>query len=395
MSSSGLKSLLEKYLTGTLSEEDFKRLWNTLKDKETEADWLSAIEEAIHTKTQTGLSDEGKAAEALAKIKAKIFEEENRVQHSPRILRLYTNNKRIFAYAAAVLIVIISTVVYIQYSDVNNTQPQTAGIVKPQEDVEPGGERAVLTLSDGTTIVLDNATDGTIAQQGHMQVIKLPDGKIQYKAINSASNEEITFNTMSTPRGGQYQLILPDGSKVWLNAESSITYPTAFAGKERKVTIAGEVYFEVAKDKTKPFRVETGDAEIEVLGTHFNIKAYPGEGPSKTSLLEGSVKVSQQVLKPGQAFINGNIVPTDVDQDVAWKNGIFNFNNQNLSQVMMQLARWYDLELVYPAGIPQKEYGGEIGRNLKLAQVLKGLENSGVHFELIGKRVVITPETTK
>lgn len=395
MSSSALKSLLEQYLTGTLSEEDFKRLWLTLKDRESEADWLSAIEEAIRIKTQTGLSDPHKAEEALAKIKARIYEEENRVQHSPRIVRLYTDNKRIFAYAAAVIVVIISTVVYLQYYPDNNIQSQTADIIQPQHDVEPGGEKAVLTLADGSTIVLDNATDGKIAQQGHMQVIKLPDGKIQYKAVNSGDNEEVSFNTMSTPRGGQYQLILPDDSKVWLNAESSITYPTAFVGNERRVKIIGEVFFEVAKDKTKPFRVQTGDMEVEVLGTQFNIKAYPDEGPTKTSLLEGSVKIDRQVLKPGEAFMNGHIVPTDIDQDVAWKNGIFNFNNQNLAQVMMQLARWYDLELVYPAGIPQKEYGGEIGRNLKLGQVLKGLENSGVQFQLIGKRVVITPEPTK
>lgn len=395
MSSSALKSLLEQYLTGTLSEEDFKRLWLTLKDRESEADWLSAIEEAIRIKTQTGLSDPNKAEEALAKIKAKIYEEENRVQHSPRIVRLYTDNKRIFAYAAAVIVVIVSTVVYLQYNPDNNIQSQTADIIQPQHDVEPGGEKAVLTLADGSTIVLDNATDGKIAQQGHMQVIKLPDGKIQYKAVNSGDNEEVSFNTMSTPRGGQYQLILPDDSKVWLNAESSITYPTAFVGNERRVKIIGEVFFEVAKDKTKPFRVQTGDMEVEVLGTQFNIKAYPDEGPTKTSLLEGSVKIDKQVLKPGEAFMNGHIVPTDIDQDVAWKNGIFNFNNQNLAQVMMQLARWYDLELVYPAGIPQKEYGGEIGRNLKLGQVLKGLENSGVQFQLIGKRVVITPEPTK
>jgi ferric-dicitrate binding protein FerR (iron transport regulator) len=195
---------------------------------------------------------------------------------------------------------------------------------------------------------------------------------------------------MSTPRGGQYQLSLPDGSKVWLNSESSITYPVVFAAQERKVKITGEAYFEVAKDKTKPFRVETNDMQVEVLGTHFNVKAYADEGPTKTSLLEGSVKIDKQILKPGQAFTNGRIVPTDVDQDVAWKNGIFNFNNQNLSQVMKELARWYDLEIAYPDGIPQKEYGGEIGRNLKLNQVLKGLGNSGVHFELNGRRVTVT-----
>jgi ferric-dicitrate binding protein FerR (iron transport regulator) len=261
-------------------------------------------------------------------------------------------------------------------------------------DVEPGGQKAVLTLSDGSTIVLDNAGNGQIAQQGQTQVIKLGNGEIQYKSGNQKTGaREVVFNTMSTPRGGQYQLVLPDGSKVWLNSESSITYPVMFSHQERKVKITGEAYFEVAKDKTKPFRVETGDMKVEVLGTHFNVKAYADEGPTKTSLLEGSVKVDMQVLKPGQAFINGRIVPTNVEQDVAWKNGIFNFNNENLTQVMKQLARWYDLDIVYPDGVPQKEYGGEIGRNLKLNQVLKGLENSGVHFELNGKRVTVTKKS--
>jgi ferric-dicitrate binding protein FerR (iron transport regulator) len=196
---------------------------------------------------------------------------------------------------------------------------------------------------------------------------------------------------MSTPRGGQYQLQLPDGSKVWLNAESSITYPITFTGNERKVTISGEVYFEVAKDKNKPFRVSAGDLHVEVLGTHFNINAYADEGSAKTSLLEGSVKIDREILQPGQAYVNGKVIAADVEHDVAWKNGVFNFNDQNLSQIMRQLARWYNLEIEYPQGVPKKEYGGEIGRNLTLAQVLKGLENSGVRFELKGRQLIVKP----
>ena len=201
--------------------------------------------------------------------------------------------------------------------------------------------------------------------------------------------ETISYNKMSTPRGGQYQLTLPDGSVIWLNAESSITYPTVFSGNERKVSITGEVYFEVVKDKSKPFKVIAGDQQIEVLGTHFNINAYKDEDHVKTSLLEGSVKVNQQILKPGEAFQNGKVNATNVAQDIAWKNGIFNFNNQSLAQVMRQLARWYNLEVVYPEGVPRKEYGGEMGRNLTLSQVLKGLENSGIYFELEGRKLLV------
>jgi transmembrane sensor len=400
MESPELKSLLQQYLAGTISEEDFRRLWETLNKPASEADWLAAIEEAINTKAPSGFSDAHQAKQALEKIKEKIYGE----QHPPsRVYFLLRNGKRMIRYAAAV-VVIISAAILIKYSS-NNSESITepVAVVNTIHDVEPGGQKAILTLSDGSKIVLDNANSGQIAQQGHMQVIKTGDGEIQYKSsAGKKGNEKIVaFNTMSTPRGGHYQLLLPDGSKAWLNAESSITYPVAFAPGERKVKITGEAYFEIAKDKSKPFRVVTSDQVVEVLGTHFNVNAYPSE-EAKTSLLEGSVKISPAgedgqtksdrgwILKPGQAFMNGRIVRTDVDQDVAWKNGIFNFNNQNLSQVMRQLARWYDLQIVYPGGIPQKEYGGEIGRNLKLNQVLKGLENSGVHFELNGKQVTVT-----
>ncbi len=395
MVSSELKLLLEQYLNGTLPEEEFRRLWSTLKDDSYDADWLDAIEQAIVSRTQTGLSHPAQVSHSLAEVRDRIYSEEGQPNNiSSRIINLYHRHKTGFRAAAAIL-VIASAAVFMQYRPADtNLQAAIQPVI---QDVEPGSEKAVLTLADGSKIVLDNSTNGQIAQQGHVQIIKLANGEIQYKALNDVSNTEasITYNTMSTPRGGQYQLLLPDGSKVWLNAESSITYPIAFSDTERRVQIAGEVYFEVAKDKTKPFRVSANDAEIEVLGTQFNIKAYPGDGPTKTSLLEGSVKINKQILKPGEAFMNGSIVQTNIEQDVAWKNGIFNFDNLNLKQVMLQLARWYDLEVVYPAGVPQKEYGGEIGRNLKLAQVLKGLENSGVRFELAGKKLVITPSVTE
>jgi transmembrane sensor len=401
MESPELKSLLQRYLAGSISPADFRRLWETLNKPANDADWLAAIDEAINRTTHPGFSDANKAKQALQSIKAKILEEQ---QRPSRVYHMLSINKRWIRYAAAV-IAVISSAILIKYN-ASKSEPAPANIaaVNTVHDVEPGGQKAILTLSDGSTIVLDNANNGQIAQQGQMQVIKLGNGEIQYRSLNKNRGREqaVAFNTMSTPRGGQYQLVLPDGSRVWLNSESSITYPVVFTHEERKVKITGEAYFEVTSNKKWPFRVEcntTGEPEegsatkrmmIEVLGTHFNVKAYADDGPAKTSLLEGAVKIESHVLKPGQAFMNGRIVRTNVEQDVAWKNGIFNFNNQNLLQVMKQLARWYDLEVAYPDGIPQKEYGGEIGRNLKLNQVLKGLENSGVHFELNGKRVTVS-----
>jgi ferric-dicitrate binding protein FerR (iron transport regulator) len=293
-------------------------------------------------------------------------------------------------YAAAAAIIIIAAGAYLLSHHSRTDNPIVASIPQAPAHIKPGTQKAILTLADGSTVTLDNAANGMIAQQGATQVLKLANGQIRYQAGQKVDNQgKPAYNIMSTPNGGQYQLTLPDGTNVWLNAASSITYPCAFTGDERKVKITGEVYFEVAKDKSKPFLVTAGDQQIEVLGTHFNVNAYTDEDHIKTSLLEGAVRVNSVLLKPGQAFAHGKISPTNVEQDIAWKNGVFNFNNQSLAQVMRQLARWYDLEIVYPQGVPQKEYGGEIGKNLTLDQVLKGLENSGIHFTLNGRRLTV------
>ncbi|MEP7259442.1 MAG: FecR family protein, partial [Flavitalea sp.] len=364
-----------------------------LGQEEHEEEWLRKMEMLLVNKALHGLSDHRRASEALASIKARIAEEENHsLPTMAPISRIHFIRSRFFRYAAAVVL-LAGAALYIFNVQRKNQYPAIAQNVPVKaKDILPGGQKAMLTLGDGTTIVLDNAANGKIAQQGHTQVLKLANGQLQYEALdnnNAEGSNKISYNTMSTPRGGQYQLTLPDGSNIWLNAESSITYPTAFAGNDRKVKITGEVYFEVAKDKTKPFIVTAGEQQVEVLGTHFNINAYTDEGQIKTSLLEGSVKINKEILEPGQAYMNGKISATDVDRDVAWKNGVFNFNDQTLMQVMRQLARWYNLEVAYPQGVPKKEYGGEMGRNLSLDQVLKGLENSGVHFQLTGRRLTV------
>jgi len=388
---SDLQSLLEKYLEETISPADFKRLWETLGQKDQEEIWFREIDILLTNKALHGLSDPSGAASALARIKSRIASEEEKAVVT--VSRIHFIRTRFFRYAAAIIL-LAGAGLYIWNAQTRSSEKDIIQVILPvQQDLPPGGEKALLTLSDGTTIVLDGAANGKIAQQGHVRVIKLANGQLQYVPIgkNQSPDKETLYNTMSTPRGGQYQLTLPDGSQVWLNAESTITYPIAFTGNDRKVAITGEVYFEVAKDKNKPFLVSARDQQVEVLGTHFNINAYSDEGEVKTSLLEGSVKIDQLLLEPGQACINKRIVRTDVDQDVAWKNGVFNFNDQTLMQVMRQLARWYNLEVEYPVGVPKKEYGGEMGRNLNLSQVLKGLENSGIHFQLEGRRLFVKP----
>jgi ferric-dicitrate binding protein FerR (iron transport regulator) len=387
MQSSELQRLLEKYVDNSISAEEFRQLWASLGEDRFDGDWHELIDRVLSDKKFHDLSDREQIAERLAQVRALIANETASDGKSAPVIGLMSH--RMVRYAAAAIILLAFGTLIITHK--TNNRPSVAA-VKPQppEKIRPGTQKAMLTLADGTVVTLDSVVNGKIAQQGATQVLKLANGQIRYQAADAADEKDnIAYNVMSTPMGGQYQLTLPDGSNVWLNAGSSITYPTAFRGHTRKVKITGEVYFEVAKDKNKTFCVTAGDQEIEVLGTHFNINAYSDEDHIKTSLLEGAVKVNKVLLHPGQAFTKGKIEPTNVDQDVAWKNGVFNFNNQSLAQVMRQLARWYDLEIVYPQGIPQKEYGGEIGRNLTLDQLLKGLENSGIHFQLQGRRLLV------
>ncbi len=195
---------------------------------------------------------------------------------------------------------------------------------------------------------------------------------------------------MTTPRGGQYQLTLPDGTQVWLNAASSITYPTTFIEKNRTVKITGEVYFEVKKNSAKPFRVETRKDKIEVLGTNFNVNSYSEESIIKTSLLQGSVRINEKILKPGEAYLNGNIVKTNIEQDIAWKNGVFDFRNMSVEAALKQLARWYDVDIVYDGPRPTLTLGGEMNRELTLKQVLKGLGGMAARFRLEGRVLHVT-----
>lgn len=387
MRSAELQRLLEKYFDETITEEEFKELWSTLKNKEHDTDWFKAIEVSLSDTGLHGLSDKLRAEAVLAEIK-----DTKRVEHLPYRQPIRSTTIQLMKYAAAVLLIVSIGWLWLSPKPVKE-KPTATVVNQLPAPVTPGGDRALLTLADGTKIVLDNAANGNIARQGAVQVVKLSNGQLQYQPLTKGAAIALTlqYNTMSTPRGGQYKLMLPDGTAVWLNAESSITYPVVFAADQRSVQVSGEAYFEVAKDKERPFRVKAGDANIEVLGTHFNVNAYANEGETKTSLLEGSVKINSQILKPGQAFANGRIFQTDVSRDVAWKNGVFDFNDQNLAQVMRQLARWYNLDVEYPIGIPHKEYGGEMGRNLNLEQVLKGLEDSGVRFELNGRKLIVRP----
>ncbi len=268
-----------------------------------------------------------------------------------------------------------------------------------KNDVLPGGNKATLTLADGSTIVLDDAQNGTLAQQGNSKIIKL-DGKLSYDPTNKNSRE-VVYNTISTPKGGQYQLELPDGSQVWLNATSSIHFPTSFIGTERRIEVTGEAYFEITRNPNMPFIVSVNNAEIQVLGTHFNVNAYSDEDNVKTTLLEGSVKFvndgNTNILKPGQQAqltkerTTKVVSNVDVDEVVAWKNGMFDFDNAGIETVMRQLSRWYDVEIEYK-GKNDDLFIAEMRRNINLSDALKALELTGkVKFDIQGKKIIVMP----
>jgi transmembrane sensor len=310
-------------------------------------------------------------------------------------------------YAAAIVIVVgVGTLIY----TVNQKEKSSVTQMSPapsQNDVAPGVNNATLTLADGSKIILDSAANGMIAQLDDATITKKGD-QVIYDSRLTTQDSRVSYNTMSTPRGGQYQLTLPDGSQVWLNAESSITYPTVFSGKERSVSMTGEAYFEVTENKTKPFIVTAnGKQDVEVLGTHFNINAYREEPTINTTLLEGSVRLTSHfspptiaqtslMLKPGQ---QGQLSDTrlslaanpDVEQVVAWKKGLFNFNNVTLKEAMKQLSRWYDVDIIFEGKEPSIKLAGTIGRSLTLSQVLRGLSAMELKTRLDapGKKLVI------
>jgi len=270
-----------------------------------------------------------------------------------------------------------------------------------KNDVAPGGNKAVLTLSDGSHVVLDSAGKGTIASQGATHVVKLDDGKLAYNNGSDEKSTALAYNTLTTPAAGEFQVTLPDGSKVWLNNASSLRYPVAFTGKTREVELKGEAYFEIAPNAHQPFKVKVGETLVDVLGTSFNITAYSDESNIKTTLLTGGVQVSNRdvrtVLKPGeQAQVNETgklkvLKDVDVDGVVAWKNGWFHFEHADLKTVMRMLARWYDVDVVYEGTAPDRQFGGDIERKLNLSQVLEILQKNQVRFEIDGKRITVRP----
>jgi hypothetical protein len=273
--------------------------------------------------------------------------------------------------------------------------------VKKTNNIGPGSNKALLTLANGEKIALNDAANGTVIKQGDTKVQKKEGGILQYESSKDTSVDEVIgYNTVSTPKGGQYQIVLSDGTKVWLNSASSLKYPTTFVGNERRVELTGEGYFEVAKNKKMPFKVTSNGQQVEVLGTHFNIMAYGDEGETRTTLLEGSVKVSQggfnRILTPGEQAVNQNdgndftVSHADIISVMAWKNGVFSLQNSGIHQIMRQIGRWYDVDVVYEGTLKDKIYGGSVSKSQNLTEILRNLELTGtIHFKVEGRRITV------
>lgn len=329
------------------------------------------------------------------------------------ILSEYTKHsvKKIYwpRYVAAIAAMITMVVTGIYFYKKNNATPL---IQSKTADIQAGKNKATLTLSNGMVINLDSATNGEVAQQSGLTITKTAEGQILYNIVESTektnpASGELAYNTITTPRGGKYQINLPDGSKIWLNAASSLKYPITFGKYKRKVELTGEAYFEVAKvfinegkAIRKPFVVTTDRQEVEVLGTHFNINSYTDENQTKTTLLEGAVRVTSLggqhtscILKPGQqtTLINNSLTTSTVDAEetIAWKNGYFQFNESDLGSIMRQLSRWYDVDVVFEGRSPTDLFHFRVPRNQSLSEILKIFEINGINLKIEGRKLIV------
>lgn len=394
MNKEELQDLTRKFLDGTATPEEKKELhsWSALTDDQaTEVVFTANPEDA-------------------EQVKSRLFDQiQARINGGSESVSQKRNTIKLWYRVAAAAMVFLVTGMAIYFYD--------AGILRIFKDdlaearnIAAGKNAAVLTLANGRQIDLSGALNGELAEESGIRINKTSDGELVYEVKGSAgtAGDDKHLNTIRTPKGGQYKVVLPDGSSVWLNAASSISFPSVFADlSQRKVRLTGEAYFEVAKDKAHPFVVQTEQQEVEVLGTHFNVNAYAEEDRTKTTLLEGSVQVSARgttrsgqnlnaalILKPGQQSVLGKgsftVIQADTEEAVAWKSGYFKFNSEPLSSIMHQLSRWYDVEVVYEGEISKDRFGGTISRYRNVADVLEMLESTKlVKFKVEGRKIIV------
>jgi ferric-dicitrate binding protein FerR (iron transport regulator) len=377
------ETLFRGYMNQSCSEQDKEKLFAMMADEENDARMYEVIDRVMAEPGEEIAIEEERADEILAVLQQAIPRKHKRG-------RLIS----IARWTAAAAVVTGLGALYAIYPSSKpspkNQQTATA------RDIQPATNGAILTLGDGRQVTLDSLQKGVIANQGGTHV-SLSHGTIAYDAHRAG---EVSYNTLSTPKGRLFHLVLPDGSDVWLNAASAVTYPTSFSGNERVVMLKGEAYFDIKQDARRPFSVKLADdTEVHVLGTAFNINAYENEQTIATTLINGSVRINagsnSSTLKPGyqanvtHAATGIQVRRADTSQVLAWKNGIFNFEDADIQAVMKQLERWYDIDVQYENGIPGITFGGKMDRNLTLSNIIRMLEISDVHCRLEGKKLII------
>lgn len=385
------KELLDKYLDETLLPGEARELAGYLQNPE----YKSWFDQHMDHELATRIYELQPDAAIHQDIKAYLSQQIESMPHGrARIISI-----KKWGWAAAA--VTILAVGYLFYTQADRTQEQAPTVATTDTlpaGIKPGGNRAMLILGNGQQIALDEAANGRLATDGGVDINKTGSGEIVYQTEKSSQKLAATeYNTISTPKSGQYALTLDDGTKVWLNAVSSMTFPTAFNGQQRIVRLTGEAFFEVAKDKTRPFIVEVNNTKVEVLGTAFNINSYADENSIKTTLVEGKVAVSKgsqtSLLAPGQQAVVTETIDVlkqvDVEQVVAWKNGLFNFDNANIPELMRQLERWYDISVKFEGTYPSVKFKGKMYRNENLSTVLRFLAEYGVRSRIEGKTLFL------
>jgi len=391
-----LDHLFGLYIAKQISAAEQNELMLLIADKANEEQVKSLFEKTWDEFEHTGPVFTGAESE---KILANVFNSDTSVIH-PRRARVRRMSFSTIA-AAAIILMACSIALFLYLKPKTGTATNPAMLAKA--DILPGSNKAVLILGNHKKIVLNDGKKGEIARQNGMLVTQLKSGEVVYTALNTTSqNAEAAYNTLETPKGGQFEVTLPDGTKVWLNAASSLRFPTAFVGKERHVELTGEGYFEVAKNKNMPFTVLANGVNVKVLGTHFDVMAYADEPQVNTVLLEGSVLLQKgdqsKILKPGELGIalkgsnNITVNTADLETAIAWKNGLFVFKDQDIKDIMRQAARWYDVDVAFVGDLKARNFGGKTSRYKNITDLLTNMQLTGaIHYKIEGRRVIIMP----
>lgn len=392
---SRIRQLLVAYVTNSIPHADYNELMDYVQEARRDTELYAFMEQVWNAQP---------IAQPFTELESKVLYQQilsdKRFTASPETK--VPNYRMWYGIAASLVLISLIAILMLNYRGVfKEKEFLSKNIIK--NDIPPGAQRAVLTLASGHQVELTTAGNDSLVKNSE-NIAKAADGQLIYQ--QSGKTRVASFNTIETPRGGQYQIILPDGTKVWLNSASRIKYPESFAGlHKRAIELSGEAYFEVAHNRRQPFIVKTDNQHVEVLGTHFNINSYADEGETRTTLLEGSVKVSKKqdkdqqqslTLIPGQqAVLTGgilNVEKADLEAATAWKEGYFIFRDEELQSIMRKISRWYDVEVSYSKNIPYKRYEGSISRFKNVSEILRKFElTEGIHFKVEGRRITVMP----